>query len=140
MPAESLEDRIKELERKIKNIEDEKLEDIEKSVRSLDEKIDREIEEIDTGNQEEFKIVWKNVDNNIKKLQNAEEKVNFLIALIDEKLHPGEVDNFTRHLENYRGFPRDEDEYEPESPDEDDWEDDDDDEEDDDDDEDDDED
>jgi len=110
MPAESLEDRIKELEKKIRNIEDEKLEDIEKSVRSLDEKIDREIKEIDDGINDEFKIVWRNLDNALEKLEKRETSINFLFDLIEEKLHPGEVDNFTRHLENNQGFPRDEEE------------------------------
>ncbi len=123
MPAESLEDRIKELEKKIKNIEDEKLEDIEKSLRSLDEKIDKEIEEIDKGNQEEFKIVWRNVDSNIRKLEKAEDNLSILITLIDNKLHPGEMGKWENHLANNEGFPREE-----EDEDEDDWEDDDDDE------------
>ena len=110
MPAESLEDRIKELEKKIRNIEDEKLEDIEKKIESLDRKLDKEIEEIDKGNQEEFKISWRAIDRNLEKLEKVETSINFLFDLIEEKLHPGEVDNFTRHLENNQGFPRDEEE------------------------------
>lgn len=112
MPAESLEDRIKELEKKIRNIEDEKIEDIEKKIESLDRKLDKEIEEIDKGNQEEFKIAWRSIDRNLEKLEKVEDDLSILITLIDNKLFPGELGKWEHHLarEEERGEEENEEE------------------------------
>ena len=42
--------------------------------------------------------MWRNVERNIRKLEDAENNLNILITLIDDKLFPGEFGKWVHHL------------------------------------------
>ena len=62
-----------------------------------------------------FCIYWGEKFNNLyHTIEKTRSSVTFLFDLIEEKLHPGEIENFTAHLENLEALePRPDEPIEP---------------------------
>jgi len=96
---------------KLKN----KIEMLEKEINMLKEKeiydLGKKIAESLKDNDEYWGEKFNNLYDTIEKTRSS---VTFLFDLIEEKLHPGEIENFTVHLENLEPIePRPDEPIEP---------------------------
>jgi len=99
-----LETKIEMLEKEINLLKEKEIYDLEKKIEENKKEIEGNEKYIIESLKDNDEYWGEKFNNLYHTIERTRSSVTLLFDLIEEKLHPGEIENFTAHLENLEAF------------------------------------